>query len=105
MALPESSTVITLSAPATATKDVTFDISYTITNPAPGAANVLTTVPPSGCPTEADAIPWTTTLTSLTGTKTLTFSTAGRWMLIINSTPGEPAAVRHKAIEQYVNIT
>jgi len=103
MALPESSTVITLSAPATATKDVAFDISYTITNPAPGAANVLTTVPSSGCMTDPD--PWTTTLTSVTGTKTLTFSTAGRWILIINSTPGEPAAVRHKAIEQYVDVT
>jgi len=72
MALPESSTVITLSAPA-------------------------------GCMTDPD--PWTTTLTSVTGTKTLTFSTAGRWILIINSTPGEPAAVRHKAIEQYVDVT
>jgi len=105
MALPDSSTVITITAPVSAIKDVAFDVSYTITGAAPGAANNITTIPPSGCPTEADTVPWTTRLSGVTGTKSLTLPITGRWIIVVRSEPGEPASVRGKALNHYVDVT
>jgi hypothetical protein len=97
MAHPSSTATLTLTAPDTAVEGTPFTISYTVEGDAPGAANMITTVSPSGTLVKQH-------LDAKSGTYTAYPDSVGRMVVILSTEPGQPAQVQSKFTTKDITV-